>query len=170
MWRGVASLALVGQLSSYDVTIKMGYLDGLHWPAFHPIFFSWCPPWRQPSLIFFTLPLPFKGHPPPAHWYETSWVPHSAIFLEHKSQFLDLLISFVKSFKTLNFSKHVSHVTTWDYGITLENILKYILFLETHVIALARAGTHASKFVCAIYCTHKNIVFSLCFVIIIYFQ
>ena len=144
----------------------MVYIDQLSTPSFlHNVFHGVNLP-----LIFFT-PLPFKGHPPPpARWCKTSWVPPSPIFLEHKSLFLDLLISFVKSFKTLNFSKHVSHVTTWDYGITLENILKYILFLETHVIALARAGTHASKFVCAIYCTHKNIVFSLCFVIIIYFQ
>ena len=31
------------------------------------------------------------------------------------------------------------------------------------------AGTHMSKFICAIYHTHKIIVFSLCFVIIICF-
>ena len=35
-----------------------------------------------------------------------------------------------------------------------------ILFPETRAIARARAGTHASKFTCAIYCTHEIIVFS----------
>ena len=45
----------------------------------------------------------------------------------------------------------------------------YILFPETHVIARACAGTHPSKFTFAIYCTCKIIVFSVCFVIIIYF-
>ena len=169
--------------------MKRSCLFSLGWPPFQ----LWChskngvPRWFtltsfQPHLLFMvssmvsTLLNFFHPPPsnlkftPPAHWYETSWVPPSPIFLEHKSLFLDLLISFVKSFKTLNFSKHVSHVTAWDYGITLENILKYILFLETHVIALARAGTHGIKFVCAIYCTHKNIVFSLSFVITIYFK
>ena len=35
-----------------------------------------------------------------------------------------------------------------------------ILFPETRAIACARIGTHASKFMCAIYCTCKIIVFS----------
>ena len=36
----------------------------------------------------------------------------------------------------------------------------YIQFPETHVIAGTRAGTHASKFTCAIYRTREIIVFS----------
>ena len=35
------------------------------------------------------------------------------------------------------------------------------MFPETQAIAHARAGTHKSKFMCAMYCTHKIIVFSL---------
>ena len=45
-----------------------------------------------------------------------------------------------------------------------------ILFLGMSVITRAHADTHASNFTCAIYCTHKIIVFSLLvFVIIIHF-
>ena len=40
---------------------------------------------------------------------------------------------------------------------------------EMHAIAFACTGTHTSKFTCALYCMRKIIVFSLCFVIIIYF-
>ena len=48
-------------------------------------------------------------------------------------------------------------------------VLGPILFPETRAIARARADTHASKFTCAIYCTHEIIVFSFVLVIIIYF-
>ena len=41
------------------------------------------------------------------------------------------------------------------------------MFPETQAIAHARAGTHKSKFMCAMYCTHKIIVFSL-FVLLLY--
>ena len=44
-----------------------------------------------------------------------------------------------------------------------------ILFLKTCVVTHSCAGTHADKFTCAIHCMCKIIVFSLCFVIIIYF-
>ena len=59
--------------------------------------------------------------------------PSSPIFLEQKSLLLDLLISFIKSFKTLDFSKHVSHVTTLCYDITLENNLKYTIIRKIQV-------------------------------------
>ena len=39
---------------------------------------------------------------------------------------------------------------------------------ETQAIAHARAGTHKSKFMCAMYCTHKIIVFSLFVLLLLY--
>ena len=51
--------------------------------------------------------------------------PPSPPFLEQKSLFCNVLISFIKSFKTLDFSKHVSQAMTLRrYDITLGNILK----------------------------------------------
>ena len=44
-----------------------------------------------------------------------SKVPPSPLFLEQESLFLYLLISFIKPFKTSDFSKHVSHIMTWWY-------------------------------------------------------
>ena len=48
-------------------------------------------------------------------------------------------------------------------------IASNVLFPEMRASSRARAGTHACKFTCAIYGTHKTIVFSLYFAIIIYF-
>ena len=45
------------------------------------------------------------------------------------------------------------------YSFT-SNTRKSILFPETHAIARARAGTHVSKFTCAIYHTCEITVFS----------
>ena len=42
------------------------------------------------------------------------------------------------------------------------------MFPETQAIAHARAGTHKSKFMCAMYCTHKIIVFSLFVLLLLY--
>ena len=47
---------------------------------------------------------------------------------------------------------------------------KWALFPETCAIAHACAGTHASKFMCVIYCMREHSIFTFCFVIIdIYF-
>ena len=54
----------------------------------------------------------FKGVPP---WLRNICVHPSSLFLEQKSLFLDLLISFLKPFKTSDFSNHVSHVLVWWY-------------------------------------------------------
>ena len=45
-----------------------------------------------------------------------------------------------------------------------------ILFPKTGAIARTHADTHASNFTCVIYHTWEIIVFSLCFVIILYFH
>ena len=63
---------------------------------------------------------PFKGPP----WQETYMYPlPSPIFLEQKSLFLDLLISFIKSFKILLFSKHAYVTQVTMQGSTY--LLKY---------------------------------------------
>ena len=49
------------------------------------------------------------------------------------------------------------------------NCFVTILFPEMHAITLACTGTHTSKFTCAICRTHKIMVFSFRFPIIIYF-
>ena len=41
-------------------------------------------------------------------------------------------------------------------------------FSTRHATAHARADTHASKFTCAIYCTHEIIVFSLLVLLLLY--
>ena len=71
------------------------------------LFITWCPLWCQPPYKFF---YPLIRSPSPLIW--NMFFPTSQLFLEHRSLFLDLLISFIKPFKTLDFSKHVSHVTT----------------------------------------------------------
>ena len=56
-----------------------------------------------------------------------------------------------------------SSVSSSDNSSTavLKNLLLLpILFPEMRAIACARAGTHASKFTCAIYRTHEIVVFS----------
>ena len=59
------------------------------------------------------------------------------------AKILNNLISFLKKMTT-----------------NLKPLIYLILFLETSAITHACAGTHASKFMCAIYHTHKIIVFS----------
>ena len=67
----------------------------------------------------------------------------------------------------------------WDYFVSsqisfvilqfYQNLYKgFSHYSQRRVIASACAGTHKSKFMCAIYCTHEIKVFSR-FVIIIYF-
>ena len=78
-------------------------------------------------FLNFSAPLPIRRSSPllPCFIWNIMCHPSSPIFPEQKSLFLDLLISFIKSFKTLDFSKYVCHVTTlWRYDITLEKILK----------------------------------------------
>ena len=69
---------------------------------------------------------------------------------------------------------------SWDMECDRHNFLSFwtvfcsftplcILFPETCAFARAGTGTHTSSFMCAIYWMHRIIVFSLCFVIIIYF-
>ena len=43
-----------------------------------------------------------------------------------------------------------------------------LMFPETQAITRARAGTHASKFTCAIYRMHKILVFSLFVLLLLY--
>ena len=47
-----------------------------------------------------------------------------------------------------------------NYVLCYDALVMNILFPETRAIARARAGTHASKFTCAIYRTGEIIVFS----------
>ena len=69
----------------------------------------------NPPLKYF-YPSPFKGPPPPK---ETCTVPPPfSNFLEQKSLFLDLLISFIKSFKTSDLSIQV------DWGHNIRFVIK----------------------------------------------
>ena len=52
----------------------------------------------------------------------------------------------------------VIEITFFSYRVPLRH--KFILFPETRAIACALAGTHASKFTCAIYRMRELIVFS----------
>ena len=65
----------------------------------------------------------------------------------------------------LSYSNIKFPITSGKYNFSGD----YILFPETRAIAGARAGTDANKLTYAIYCTREIVVFSLCFVIIVYF-
>ena len=105
--------------------LSLQLISGLHiWALENSLAWWWfMTAWCQPPLNFSS---PHTKVPP---WQETSYVPPpppSPIFLEQKSLFLDLLISFIKSFKPwpkamvklFNFSKCVS-LTLKHYGIMI---------------------------------------------------
>ena len=81
-----------------------------------------CPPYCQPC------------HSKVSPLTRIVFSPLSSLFLEQKSLILDLL-TFIKLFKTFDFSKSVSHVMTLgrQYDVTLHNILQYTK-INMHVI------------------------------------
>ena len=88
----------------------------------------WWLPWCQPPLNISTPPPPPSPTTlAPPFIRNIICIPFST-FLEQKSLFLNLLISFIKSIKTSDFSHYVSHVMTLWYNTwkhTTINILQY---------------------------------------------